>query len=114
MDKEEILAKSRLEHRNQDMVEKELALKAGNIGAITGVILCGILCVIQICAGEGVNWGLWSVISAVQASTFAVRAYYLKSKKDMIWMICYIILTILMTGAFVVPMFTRIFSVIHM
>ena len=56
MDKNEILAKSRKENKNQDVYEKEVMKDGWSFGAAVATILATVLFVIQILLGEGMNF----------------------------------------------------------
>lgn len=103
MNKEEILEKSRKEHQNQDIVVKEAEVKAGNIGAIAGVILCGVLYMIQLFAGGGCNWGLWAIVTCVHGASCLAKGKALQSTTQIVRGICYILATLILIGLFVYP-----------
>lgn len=103
MNKEEILEKSRKEHQNQDIVVKEAEVKAGNIGAIAGVILCGVLYMVQLFAGGGCNWGLWAIVTCVHGASCLAKGKALQSTTQIVRGICYILATLILTGLFVYP-----------
>lgn len=99
MNKEEILEKSRQENKNQDVYEKEVLIKAGNIGAITVVILCLILYCLQIFLGEGADYGLVALFFGLEAAIFTVKGIKLKRKHEIILAAMYIIFTLAASAA---------------
>ncbi|MDD2427586.1 MAG: DUF6442 family protein, partial [Eubacteriales bacterium] len=62
MNKEEILAKSRAENKNQDVFAKEVSRIGGNVAAAVAAILATIFFVIQILVGSGTNYGLYAIV----------------------------------------------------
>lgn len=94
MKKDEILEKSRKENKNQDLFEKEVSQKGGNMGALVAMILATIFYVIQIFVGGGTNYGLYAVVFSVPAAGYFVKAIKIKKKKDIILAIIYIIVTL--------------------
>jgi len=101
MEKEEILEKSRMENKNQDIFEKEVVKEGGNAGAITAAVLATIFFVSQILLGEGINYGLYAVVFSIPASQFIVKAIRLKRRHEAAVAVFYILMTLA-------------FSVIHM
>lgn len=98
MNKEEILAKSRDENKSKDVYEQEVLKEAGNAGAITAAIVCAIFFVVQLLVGEGLNYGLWSVIFSMEAACFIVKAVRMKRTHEILIAILYTI-TALLTAA---------------
>lgn len=98
MNKEEILAKSRKENKDQDIYEKEVLKEAGNAGAICASVLCLIFFATQIFVGEGTNYGLWAIIFAIQAGGFTVKAVKLKRKHEIVIAIMYVVVTLMMAA----------------
>lgn len=85
MDKNEILAKSRKENKNQDAFEKEVMRIGGNVAAIVAAILATIFFVIQIFVGGGTDYGLYAVVFSIPTAGYIIKAIYLKKKRD-IWL----------------------------
>ena len=99
MNKEEILEKSRMENKNQDIFEKEVMKEGGNIGAIVAMILATIFFVIQIFVGGGMNYGLYAVVFSIFASGFVVKAIRLKRKHEIFVAFMYVIAVLLFSVA---------------
>lgn len=106
MNKEEILAKSRMENKDQDIFEKEVMKDAANVGAITSISLCTVFFVLQIVLGEGINYGMWAIVFSMEAAIFTVKAIKLKKKHEIAISIMYIIATVLMSIAYIANMIT--------
>lgn len=96
--REEILAKSRNENKDQDIFEKEVSIKAGNIAACAAAILATLFFVIQILVGGGMNYGLYAIIFSIPAAGYIVKALTMKRKPDVvlaiIWTVAAIILSV--------------------
>lgn len=95
MNREEILLKSQQENKNQDLYEKEVMVKAGNVAAITVTILASFFFVVQIVVGLGVNLGLYALVFSILAAGFIVKSLYLKRRHEVFVAIMYVALTVL-------------------
>ncbi len=98
MNKEEILEKSRGENKSKDIYEQEVLKEAGNAGAITAAIVCAVFFIMQVLVGEGLNYGLWSIIFSMEAACFITKAIRLKRTHEIILAVLYSI-TALLTAA---------------
>lgn len=81
MNKNEILEKSRKEHKNQDPYEKEVVRFAGIGGTIAAISMCSILVYMEIFLGDGNSSGFQSILMATLTGEFLARG--IKSKR--IW-----------------------------
>jgi hypothetical protein len=106
MNKEEILAKSRKENKNQDVFEKEVVRDAGNIGAVVAVVLATVFFVIQIFLGEGMNYGLYAIVFSVPATGFTVKAIRMKRKHEIVVAALYAIAALGFSAAHICNLFT--------
>lgn len=94
MNKDEILEKSRKENKNQDLYEKEMSQKAGNIAAIVAAVIGTIFYVIQILVGGGSNYGLYAIVFSIPATGYMVKAIQMKTKRDLVISILYILVVL--------------------
>ncbi|MFT3984148.1 MAG: DUF6442 family protein [Lachnospiraceae bacterium] len=94
MNKEEVLAKSRSENKEQDLYEKEVMIKAGNAAAITAAIVASIFFIIQILVGLGMNYGLYAIVFAILTAGFIVKSIYLKRRHEIIVAMIYMTFTL--------------------
>ncbi len=79
MDREEILEASRRENQNRDLLEIEIAYKAGNIAVQVGVIVCFLISVIsRVLTGEYLL-SPWTIYFSIIGTKWLVKA--LKTKK---------------------------------
>lgn len=106
MEKNEILEKSRLENKSEDLYEKEVLIEGGNIGAIAAFILATIFFCIQIFLGKGMNYGLYAVAFVILSARFTVKAVKLKRKHEILVATLYWIVTLMFSIAFVYDLVT--------
>ena len=104
MNKDEILEKSRKEHKNQDVYEKSVDVKAGNIAAISAAVLCLILYGVQVFTGNGANYGMCAVLFMLQAADHTVKAVKLKRRQNIIFAVFYIAVTVATSVAHIINM----------
>ncbi|MBQ8780127.1 MAG: hypothetical protein IJZ72_00430 [Oscillospiraceae bacterium] len=95
MNKEEILAKSRMENKDKDITDLEADKKASNFALIFGAIVSLILFIIQIITGNGVNYSLWAFMGIIPAAINFHKYHSLKQKKNLINGIIWTITSIL-------------------
>lgn len=55
MDRDEILAKSRAENKNQDVYEQEILKLAGKTAVVVQMILAAVFFAVQAVTGGGIN-----------------------------------------------------------
>jgi hypothetical protein len=99
--REEILAKSRNENKDKDLYEKEIQVKAGNMGACAAAILATIFFSIQIVVGGGINLGLHAVFCSVPATGYIFKAVNMKRKRDIIVSVIWIAVTLILSIAYI-------------
>lgn len=98
MDKNEILAKSREENKNQDEREKFAIAKASQKATFVGALVCCFLVILDFFLGNGIFYPVYSIYLAITGSTLLFKYYYLKETHELI---CGII-EILIAVAFIV------------
>lgn len=99
MNKDEILEKSRNENKNQDIYEKDVLIKAGNIGGISGAVIGVIMYCVQIFLGGGPNYALGAMIFGTYAAVFMVKAVKLKRKREIVVAVMYSLATLMLAAA---------------
>lgn len=85
MNKEEILAMSREENKNKDLVTVEIEKKAGTFAVITVTIMAAIFFAAEIMLCGNVNYGLASIALAVNAAINLYTGIRTKDKKSIIY-----------------------------
>ena len=83
MTKEEILAASRKENKNQDIVEAECLKQASKIAYIVGCLTCILVCTLQWVITRNINWSCWVVNFAILGTVFLVEAIKLKKRHEL-------------------------------
>ncbi len=84
MDKNEILAASRKENQNKDLVEMEIAYKAGSIAARVGAAMCFIISVIARAVTGEYLLSPWVIYFCIVATHWAVRAFNTRKRSDVV------------------------------
>lgn len=106
MNREEILEKSRIENKNQDIYEKEILRRGQSVGALAAGILATIFFIIQIFTGGGMNYGLYAVVFVIPAGSFTVKAVNLKRRHEILVAACYWLMVLLCSGAHIYQLVT--------
>ena len=89
MYKEEILEKSRKEHKNQDLAQIEFLKQASKIAYIVGCIACVIICSLQWVFIKTINWGCWVANFSILGTVFLVKFIKLRKKHELFMAILY-------------------------
>ncbi|MFA5341735.1 MAG: DUF6442 family protein [Clostridia bacterium] len=89
MNKEEVLARSRKENRNQDFAEIECLKQAGKIAYIIGCGVCVIISLLQWYFTKTINWGCWVVNFSILGTVFLIKAIKLRKKHEILITISY-------------------------
>ena len=84
MDKDEILERSRKEHKDRDFVEDEALAQASKIAISVGAVVCGLLTIIQSVSQNRVDFGLWTVMFSILATTMLVKFVRLHKRHELI------------------------------
>ena len=98
MDKDEILAKSRAENKNKDVYMQEILKQASRSAVVVQMVLATLFFVAQICAGGGVNWGLWALVFSASMTINWVKYIKLHRKNELLTAIAYTLLVSIMSG----------------
>ncbi|MGM9661743.1 MAG: DUF6442 family protein [Oscillospiraceae bacterium] len=99
MDKEEILARSRQENKNQDIYEKEVIIQGNRYACIAAAVLATVFFVIQIFTGGGNNYGLYAVVFSMPMAGFWMKYLKLHKKHELFAAVCYTIGVLLFSAA---------------
>ncbi len=102
MDKNEILAKSREENKNQDEREKFAIAKASQNALAIGGIICAILLVFNAFYSKTVNFAVWGIYLTITGSSLLFKFVYLKKKHELIFGIFEIALAIMFFVMYVI------------
>ena len=99
MNKDEILERSRKENKDQDLFEKEVSAKAGNIGAIAAAVVATFFFVMQILLGIGMEYGLYAVVFSIPAAGYTVKAVRMKGRRNIVCAVVFVIATLVFSIA---------------
>lgn len=99
MNKEEILAKSRIENKNRDIYEIEILKTCSNYAVIVAVVLATVFFVIQILTGGGINYGLYAIVFSVSATNFIIKYWKLRKKHELIMAVLYVVIVLAFTAS---------------
>ena len=94
MDKDEILRRSRKEHKDRDFVEDEALAQASKIGIWVGTIVCGLLTIIQSVFQNHMDVCLWTVMFSILATTMLVKFARLRQRHELIGGLSYLALAV--------------------
>ena len=95
MDKDEILERSRKEHKDMDFVELEVINKANIIANVVGVMVCGILTVIHAIVRESMDNRAWTVMFSILSTIMLVKFVKLRRRHELVIGLIYLFSTIL-------------------
>lgn len=98
MNKDEILAKSRAENKNQDVYEQEVLKQASRSAVVVQMAFAALFFVTQIFVGDGINYGLWALIFSANMTIYWVKYMKLHLKHDFVMAIVQTIFVSLMSG----------------
>lgn len=90
MDKDEILARSRNENRDQDLVELEVLHKANAFALGVALIASGLLSVLHAIFLDQPDYSVWVVMWATLASVFLVKYYRLRKRHELLLGLLYL------------------------
>lgn len=104
MNKEEILAASRKENRNQDLTEIECLKQASKVVYIDGCLVCVLVCLFQWNFTKTINWGCWVVNFSILGTVFLVKSVMMKKTHEIIASVFYYILCLFFLVGFIMSM----------
>ncbi len=94
MNREEILEKSRIENRNQDVYEKEVIIAGSKYACLVAGLVATIFVVVQIVVGEGKNYGLYAIVLAMPMGGYWYKFAKLRKKHDLVAAVWYTLLVV--------------------
>lgn len=104
MNKDEILAASRREHKSQDIVEVEYLKQASRVAYIVGCLVCCLICMLQWAFTNTINWGCWVVNYSILGTIFLVKAIKMKKRHEVIMTILYYAICAFFVVGFIMSM----------
>ncbi len=106
MKKEEILSRSREEHKEQDLYVIDVQTRAANVIALVALILATLFFVLQSVLGLGFNFGLYAIVFSIGAVGFIFKAKYIKRKRDIVLATIYSAATVILTAIHIYQLIT--------
>ncbi|MDO4489027.1 MAG: DUF6442 family protein [Eubacteriales bacterium] len=94
MNREEILAKSRQENKNQDIFEQDVIITGNKYACMAAAVLATIFFIVQIFTGGGMNYGLYAVVFAMPMAGFWFKYIKLRKKHELALAIGYTIVVL--------------------
>lgn len=104
MNKEEILAESRKEHKNQDIYEKEVIIKGYKYACFAMIALALIFEIIQLSIKDRWDYGLCSVVFTIQATNCWYSFIKLRKRSDLICAICFTVIVLVNSATHIVTL----------
>lgn len=102
MNKEEILAKSRKENKNQDIYEYDVLKSAGSIATRIGLILCCLIAVLEVIFTEKISFGSWFIFFGMLSTLFLVKFIKLHRRHELLITVLYFALCIMFFILFII------------
>ena len=84
MDKDEILAKSRKENKDMDLVEAAVLSKANGIALSVGLMVCGLLSILHIIFLEDMDYSVWVVYFSALTTTMIFKYVKLRKRHELV------------------------------
>lgn len=100
MNREEVLAASRKELRNQDVAEAEFLKQASKIAYVVGCLVCILICELQWAFANTINWGCWVVNFSILGTVFLVKSIKMKKRHEILLTVFYYGLTLFFAVGF--------------
>lgn len=88
MDKDEILAKSRKENRDADLVELEVLHRANGVALSVSLAVCAVISILS-AIGGGMNYSVWAVQFSMLSTIMLVKFAKLKRRHELLLGILY-------------------------
>ena len=90
MDKDEILERSRKEHKDRDFVEDEALAQASKTAIWVGTIVCGLLTILQDVFQNSVVYGIWTLMFSILATMMLVKFVRLRKRHELVTGLIYL------------------------
>ena len=94
MDKDEILERSRKEHKDRDFVEDEALAQASKLAITVGAVVCGLLTILQAVFQNSAVYGIWTLMFSILATTSLLKFSRLRKRYELIGGLSYLVLAI--------------------
>ena len=91
MDKDEILKRSRKEHKDRDFVEMEALSNVSAIALSVGVILCILLSILHTIFRDSLDYGAWTVLFGILSTIMLMKFAKLRRRYELVAGLCYLV-----------------------
>ena len=91
MDKDEILERSRKEHKDRDFVEAEALSNVSAIALSVGVFLCGLLSILHSIFRDSVDYGAWTVMFGILSTVMLMKFAKLRRRHELVLGLLYLV-----------------------
>lgn len=105
MNRDEILAKSRAEHKDQDIYEQEVLRQAAKTATIVQMLFALIFLIAQLVATKTLNWGLWAVVFSANMTVSWFKYLKMHRNSDFAIAIAYTVLVLAASGYYLHHLF---------
>lgn len=101
MNKEEILSASRKENGDKDLVELEVAKRAGHYALRVGATVCCVLSLLSLWIADTFIYSPWVIYFSLLATNWFVRHRQMKTRSDYVLSITFLSLALAALAEFV-------------
>ena len=101
MNREEILERSRKEHKNRDLAEMEVVYKASVHAARVGALMCCVLSLLSSVLARTMIYSPWVIYFSIITTQWSVRFIKLRHKSDLVLAVLFLSLGVLSFVGFV-------------
>lgn len=84
MDREEILAKSREENKDRDLVELEVLHKANNTALSVSILICALISVLHAVFQDSPDYAVWIVQFGILSTVMLVKFFKLRRRHELL------------------------------
>lgn len=105
MNKDEILAKSRADHKNADTYEREVLRQARNWAMGPLLALATLFFFLQILAGKGINWGIYAMVFSGNAAMAWVNYVKLGRRRELFHALALTLFVLALSGCHIYDLF---------
>lgn len=95
MNKEEILAASRQEHRSQDLPQQEMMVQAGSAAFRAGSAVCCLISLISLSTSSVILYSPWAIYFSMISTLYLVRYQRGRRRSDLAVFLIFLSLTLL-------------------
>ncbi|MBQ8950322.1 MAG: hypothetical protein IJ065_04025 [Eubacterium sp.] len=95
MEKEEIMAKSRLDNKKRDEMEQYVFYKSGQAACGAGALMCGIIMLLDAVFSDGKSMEIWAIFLVMTGTMLIFKYKKLKKISQLIFGISELIIAVI-------------------